>query len=89
MVFLNKADQVDTQQVRQFSQFCLALYAFGFWFLFLSILFHLLIDIVANESIWSIDVVTWKSFEYTGSDAGIYSVGSDFALNSKELSRMV
>lgn len=68
--------------------FCLEPYAFGFLFVLLSILFHLLIVIVANESIWSIDVVTWKSFEYTKSDAGIYWVGSDYALNSKELSRI-
>lgn len=51
-VVLNKADQVDTQQV---SPLHITFVNFNFY----SFLSHSKTLIIANESVWSFDVVTW------------------------------
>jgi GTPase Era involved in 16S rRNA processing len=75
-VVLNKADQIDTQQVRQYQQ--LNLYRPKYFrqlvFLILAYLCALYCNTAAHESLWSTDVVFGKSSEYSRSCTCIYWV---------------
>lgn len=76
-VVLNKADQVDTQQVRLYKHRTFVISCLcGFPMLRTSncgVIFSL-INSPADEGVWSSDVVTRESFEYSWSQPGLHRV---------------
>lgn len=73
-VVLNKADQVDTQQVR-FKLCSYFLLCSVFHKRIIMYTFFLLSIVLVNESIWSIDVVSRQSAEYSRGGSRLYWVG--------------
>lgn len=65
-VVLNKADQVDTQQVRCLGHIVCLRSSPAFLGIFsMRGLAKLLVLFTADESLWSTNVVAWKSFEHS------------------------